>query len=513
MPVNATESKDVIRVPLVGTMYSRTLSSASGSSSSSGIVGVGVVGIMIVGYLVASGKDQRFVNAIPEKITNSLTKQETFYVSKRPGFALLNTPATGNTGTAIHVWSGQGSGDKVISAFGATNSTIYDSTTSLGTTTGVVNFISDVLVGTTANLLMTTRSNSAYFYPTGGALTSISDVDFPGNVAGETITGNFANLNGYAYIMTISGRIYNSDLNSLSAWTASSYLSAQMSPDAGLGVIRYKDQIMAFGKESIEFFQDVGNPTGSPLKSTSQGYINIGCISQYTYSTFDDTVVWLGSSAESGIGLYMLNGFQPVKKSTPWVDAILATTNSANLYLNCIKLVGKSFVVITSTSDNRTYIYSIEDDMWHEWSSTSILWQHMSGIATGTKYIYAVTEQTTSGKVFIINPSSMVFQDDSINFTVTIQTNKLDGGTSRRKFLSKLRLVGDIQSSATSVGVAWTDDDYVTNSTPRNVDLANADAYLSACGSFKRRAFILTYSGANALRLEAIELELGQGIH
>lgn len=505
--------RDNIRVPLIGTIFSRIISTASGTSSASGIVGVGVVGVMIVGATVATAKDQRFVNAIPEKIVNPLTQAENFFVSKRPGFAALNTPAAANIGTAVHVWAGQTLGTKVISAFGATNSTIYDAVSSLGSTTGKVNFISDTLIGTTANLLMTTTSNTAYYYPEGGAITLINDVDFAGNVAGEVITGNFASLNGYNFIMTVKGNVYNSDLNSISAWTANSFIAANMTPDTGVGLTRYKDQIMAFGSESIEFFQIVDNQDGSPLKSTSQGFIKIGCINQYSYGNFDDTVTWLGSSAESGLGLYMLNGFQAVRKSTPWIEAILSTTSISGLSVNCIKLVGKSFVVITSTSDNRTYVYCIEDDMWHEWTSTTILWQHMAGIAAGVKYIYAVTEQGTSGKVYVINPTSFTFQDDSTNYTMTIQTSKIDGGNSRRKFLSKVRLVGDVQTSTCTVGVAWSDDDYVTNSTPRDVDMSTTDPKLSACGSFRRRAFILTNTGNIPCRLEALELEIGQGIH
>ena len=512
MPKQQTKLEP-IRIPLIGTIYNRSISAASGVSTSSGIVGVGVIGIMIIGALVASTKDQRFVNFIPEKIVNPLTQAETFFLAKRPGFASLNTPATGNVGSAIHVWAGQGSGDKVISAFGATNSTIYDSTSSLGSTTGKVIFIADTLVGTTPNLTFVTGSNSAYYYPEGGALTNISDADFPGNVAGQTITGNFASLNGYNYIMTTSGRIYNSDSNSLSAWTANSFLSAQMTPDAGIGVVRYKDQIMAFGRESIEFFQDIGNPSGSPLKSTSQGVINIGCVSQFAYDKLDDTVVWIGSSAESGIGLYMLNGFSPAKKSSPWIDAILATTNPSELYISCIKLMGKSLVVITSTADNRTYVYAVEDDMWHEWSSSVALWQHMAGIATGTKYIYAVTQQNTTGKVFIINPTSFVFQDNGSNYTATAQTGRFDLGNTRRKFLDKLRVVGDVQTSTCTIGVSWYDDDYVTITTPRNVDMSNTDAYLNGLGSFKRRAFVITNTGSTPCRIEALELEYRQGIH
>lgn len=513
MQINSQEDRKVIRVPLVGTEYSRTLSAASGSSTSSGIVGVGIVGLMVVGALVASVKDQRLVNAIPEKIINPFTGAETFYLSKRPGFATLNTPASGNPGSAIYVWSGKSPGTAVISAFGATNSTIYNGTSSIGSTTGKVVSIDETLVGTTPNLVFVTDNNSAYYYPDGGALTQITDVDFPGNVAGETITGRFVFLDGYGFIMTQSGKIYNSDLNSLSAWSASSYISANMSPDVGIGLARYKDQIVAFSKSSIEFFQDVGNPTGSPLQRTSQGYIAIGCISNNAYVQLDDTVAWLGSTDQSAIGLYMLEGLQAKRFSTPTIEALLANTNPANLYVNAIKLVGKTIVLIADTSTYRTYAYAVEDNMWHEWSGPSMLWQHTHGISAGIKYVYAVSEQTTSGKVYLINPTSFTFQDDSQNYTFLAQTSKMDLGNQKRKFYNRIRLVGDQQTSTTTVTIAWSDDDYQNFTAGRTVDMSGADCSLPSCGSSRRRAFTVSYAGANPLRLEALEFDISQGYH
>ena len=501
------------RLPLVLTEYARDISAASGSSTSSGIVGVGVVGIMVVGLLTASTKDQRMVNAIPTKITNSMTGAQTFYVSKRPGFATLNTPSAGNPGSAIHVWAGQGSGTSVISAFGATNSTVYNGTSSLGSTTGKVYFIEDTLVGTTPNLTFVTDSNTAYFYPEGGALTQITDVDYPGNVAGQTTTGGFVFLDGYAFIMTGSGRVYNSDLNSMANWTASSYISCNMSPDKGVGLARYKDQIVAFGKQSTEFFQDVGNPTGSPLQRTPQGFMNIGCVSQHTYDIMDDTIMWLGSTDRSGVALYMLEGLQAKRLSTPTIETLLATTNPDNLTLSCIKVVGKSLVVIASTSDLRTYVYCVEDDMWHEWNGAAQLWQHMHGIGSGIKYVYAVTEQNTTGKVYLINPTSFSFQDDSMNYTMLLQTSRFDVGNQKLKICRKLRLIGDIQDSTATVDVSWSDDDYRTTSSGRSVDMSVDDAYLNGCGSFRRRSFSLSYTGSQPMRLEAIEIDYAQGIH
>ncbi len=509
----ASDQLVTARLPLVLTEYARDISQASGSSTSSGIVGVGVVGIMVVGLLTASTKDQRLVNAIPTKIMNSMTGASTFYISKRPGFAEYIVPSAGNIGTAIHIWAGKGGGTDVITAFGGTNSTVYNATSSLGATTGAVVDINDTLVGTTPNLTFVTNSNTAYFYPEGGSLTQITDSDYPGNISGQTTTGGMVFLDGYAFIMTVQGRLYNSDLNSLSSWTATSFISCNMSPDAGVGLARYKDQIVAFGRQSTEFFQDVGNPTGSPLQRTPQGFMNIGCVSQRTYDIMDDTIMWLGSTDRSGIGLYTLEGLQAKRLSTPIIETLLANTNPDGLTLDCIKVVGKSLVVVTSSSDLRTYVYCVEDDMWHEWNGPAQLWQHMHGIGTGIKYVYAVTEQNTSGKVYLINPTSFAFQDDNQNYTMLIQTSRFDVGNQKLKLARKLRLIGDIQSSQALVDVSWSDDDYRTTQSGRQVDMSEEDAYLNGLGSFRRRSFSLSYTGDQPMRFEAIEIDYAQSVH
>ena len=506
-------AREPIRIPLVGQTFARSVNQASAASSKSGIIGIGVVGTFIIGLTVSSTKDQHFINCYPEKLTNPLTNGESFFLIKRPGFATNTTPEAGSIGSAVHVWAGQGSGTSVISSFGATNSTVYNEAVSIGTTSGKVVAINDTLVGATANLLFATDNNTGYFYPEAGSLTLINDIDFPGNIAGQTITGGFIPLNGYNFIMTKQGKIYNSDVDSMSAWDATSFLSANIRPDAGLGLIRYKNYIGAFGKESLEFFQNVVNAAGSPLQSVPNAYINIGAVNQYAFKEMDDTIVWLGQTAQSRVALYMLEGLTPKKLSTPAIDALLSIANPANMYLNTLSLAGQTFVVIVSGSDNTTYVYNLENQSWHEWSSATILWHHMTGISSGTKAIYAVSEADTAGKVFLINPVNYVFTDNGVNYLVTIQTSLVDLDTSHRKRLAKLWIVGETDTSTNNVDVSWSDDDYVTFSTARTIDLSTNSPFLNVCGMFRRRAFKLTQNNTRPLRLSAMDLLVDKMAH
>jgi hypothetical protein len=509
MPIQL-QSYDSLRLPLVGSTFTRVPDQAG---TTSGIVGAGIVGSMIVGSSLSTTKDQHYINAIPLKIDNPLTGKSSFYVAKRPGFAVNSTPSAGNIGTAIRVWAGNGASE-VISAFGSTNSTIYKNTTSLGALTGAAIDISETLVGTTPNLTITTDGNKGYFFPSGGAMTNIVDVDFPGNIAGQTITGGFVHLDGYAFIMTTSGRIYNSDLSSLASWTANNFISTNMKPDSGVGLGRYKNYIIGFGSETIELFYDAGNASGSPLQRADQGIINIGCINQYCIKEIDDTLAWIGTSAQSRLGVYIFDGLQPKKISNSTIEQILSALSTTSIFLSAEIVYGQTLLFVTSLSEARTYVYCLETDSWSEWiSNSNILWHHMAGIGSGARSVYAISRSAIGGKVYIISPTAYSYQDDSNSYLCSIQTTRFDGGNSRNKFLDRLRIIGDQYTATNNISVSWSDDDYQTFSTARTIDLSVNDPVLTRCGSFKRRAFLIQQTNSSSLRLEAIELDLRQGTH
>lgn len=502
------QSEDIVRLPLVSTYNTRNIDNTNTSITTSSIVGFGLVGVLVVGNTASSIKDKKLINCFAEKVQSPLTGSSEYYVTKRPGFAVLNTPASGELGSALKVWSINA--DKVISSFGSTNSTIYDGTTSIGTVTGVTTFLEETLLAATPYLTAVTTSNKAY-YSTGGAFTEITDVDFPSN-ASRTITGNFVFIDGYAFIMDTGGRIYNSDLNSISAWTADSFISANMYPDNGIGLARYKNLLMAFGKETIEFFYNSGqNPVGSPMSRYEQGFVHFGALNQYAFTQLEDTVAWVSASDRSGIATYILDGLQPKRVSTPYIDSQLSLASTSGVYVTSAKIVGKTWIIITTTG--ATFVYIVEDDMWHEWQSTLPIWHHMSGTSAGTRVSYAISRSDTGGKVFVIDPSNLTYQDNGTTYTMTIQTSKYDANTINWKFLNKLSLVGDTCTIANTMSISWSDNDYQSFSTPRDIDLYTNNPYIMNCGKFRRRAFKLSNTVNAPVRLEALELQLRQGIH
>lgn len=509
-PVN---NDHTVRIPLMGQYFNRAPSAITTTGSAIADVAVADIAVADSTGNTNSTKDQRFINCVFEKVANPYTKKDRFFVSKRPGWAQYNSAKlkSGHVGNAVHVWSSKSSGTSVVSAFGNTNSEIFINTTSIGSITGQVVGITETLIGTTPYLLFSSTDSTGWYYPDGGALTKIADADFPGN-AGKTTVGAFVCLDGYTFILDSTGNIWNSDINSVTSWTSTNYIQAQMYPDAGVGLSRYKNQIVAFGRDTMEFFYDAGNPTGSPLASSPQGFIKLGCINAYAFTTYNDTLYWVSNSDKSTIVVYRLNGFTPEQVSTPNVEKILVASTLANIYLSGANVLGKS-VLIVSNSQN-VFSYDIDDAFWSEWQSGNgaKIWDSMSSTTGTSSVIYSVSFSDTQGYMYFMNNQSLQYADSGNAFLMSIQTSRVDGDSANRKMLSRLTIIADTAANST-VNVSWTDDDYTTWSTARSVSLAVANPYITNCGQFRRRAFRLENTDIYPVRFETMELQLKGGIH
>lgn len=507
---------DEFRLPIAGS-YNTRVSTSNTLTSASGIVGAGIVGAMIVGRgSGTSTKDRRFVNCFTETVVDQYNNNKTLYLVKRPGFAALNTPQAGSIGNAILVWTGQGSGTKVISAFGSTNSSIYDGTTQLVTNagdttkiTGKATAITETSISQTATLLISSSDNTAWTYQDGGTVTKITDVDFPGN-AGLTLAGTFAHLNGKAYIMDTAGNIWGSDINSVTSWGASNKIPANSYPDKGVGVIRKGPLIMGFGTETTQFFEDAGNPSGSPLQRIESMTQKIGCVGANAITQLGNDVFWAGSSPEGGLAVYTFS--DSIKRvSSPEIDRILILAGAANISLSALKIYGRSFIIVNASTV--TFVYCVDEGAWHQWTSTAPLWSKCAGVSAGNEQVtYSVSSVSTSGKVYVINPASYSFQDDGVAFTATAQTGLIGYGNKRVTWWDA-ELIADRETTTSPMTISASDDDYQTVNVLGVVDLMDARPRLQRLGSSYRRSWIFTHSANTPFRIEAIAGRRSDGVN
>lgn len=498
------------RLPVAGAYNTRS-SSVNSLSSTSGVVGIGIVGSMIVGQSVrGSDKDVRFINCLIITVSDAISQSKRLRLVKRPGFVTSTTPAAGEKGYAIHVWLGQGAGNKVITGFGATNSTIYDGTSSLGAITGRVSGITETKISGTATLAISSGDGTGWWYQPSGSLTQISDGDFPGNVPSKVIAGTFAHMDGYAFIMDTLGKIWDSDLNSITSWTATSSIQANSIPDIGVGVVRHRNTIIGFCKEHFDVFRNAGNATGSPLSRIDELSQLIGCISADAITLIRDKVYFAGTSKEANIAIYAYDGGAVEKVSTPEQEAQFIIAGPANITLTAMGFYGRHFVIVMAS--NTTFVYCVEEKNWHEWSSLTPLWYKADGLSAGSSMVnYAISNLSTGGRVLVFNPASITYQDVGNPYTATWQTGRVDFGTSLYKFWSFMSLICDKEDTTSLLYITPYDDDYTTPGTTYVVDLSSNDPRVHIGGRSRRRSYTLSHAANTPMGIEALEPEFEMG--
>ena len=490
------------QVPFTG-VYNSRIAKSNALSAASGVIGVGVVGTFIIGASVqASDKDERYINCFMTKMGSRE------YIIKRPGMAALNTPAAGSVGSAILVWTGSGAGTAVISAFGAANSTIYSGTSSLGTITGKANAITETEVSGTPTLTVTSGDSTGWYYDTGvGTMTKITDAQYPGN-DGKTVVGQMAHMDGFPCVMTRDGYLYVGDVNSVTSWTSTSRKQTNAYPDQGVGCVRYKNFILAFGTESVEVYVNAGL-TPFPFQRVTPMTQKVGAVSADAIAQIADTVFWAGSTPQGGCSIFQFDGGIS-RISTPEQDFQLVLAGPSNISLTTLRVYGRSFVLVKANTT--TYVYCIEDKRWHEWTSTTPLWYKCAGLSVGSQILtYSVSNIATTGKVYVIDPASLLFTDDGAAYSAVFQSMADDHGTANRKFYEELNVVGDVEPSASALTISASDDDFESFATVGTVDLSTTDRRITRLGSSRKRAWKGTHSANTAMRIEALRGRLTVG--
>lgn len=188
-----------------------------------------------------------------------------------------------------------------------------------------------------------------------GTLTEITDTDFPPKQTPALISiGKFVWLNGRMYIASLDGRIHNCALNDLATWDGG-VVAAQAYPDQCMGLERYKHHVVAFGRDSIEFFNDVGNEPG-PLEPTQQAFIKFGAKSPRTTINCNDVLYWISYGKNGVGGLWMLDGYTPVKISTPyidrWLSGVYAAGDIQSFNIQTARILGKAHLIINGVGGN-----------------------------------------------------------------------------------------------------------------------------------------------------------------
>lgn len=334
-----------------------------------------------------------------------------------------------------------------------------------------------------------------------GTITKVVDRGYPA----KTVRGLVV-MGGFVFVMDESGLIYNCALDNAYYWPALNVLGADYEDDRGVGLVKYKNYVVALGETTTQFFYDAGLQYGSPLQPYLNASAATGVVSQLAWQKLGDTVFAVTRTAEFGPQASMLEGTNWKTISNPYIDKILAVQGTfAFLRTWVASAGGHSFFGIRTAA--ATLVYDTATNEWEVWDKTDgtplQFTAFISDLATGENYV----QDPTTGNLAPMNAT--IYQDSGVPFTASIRTGLVDLNNKRRKFWGRLDIVGDQGSS--TINVSYTDDDYNTYSSPRTVDMSEVRPALFRNGSSLRRAYLIEQTDDQPMRLLRLEQTVEQG--
>ena len=452
--------------------------------------------------------DERYVNCIFEAIPNPLTREQTVFCIKRPGLSNHSQASTSSVGRGVHAWAETGSIYQVLGNNIFRDTTLLTSSLTMNTSTGRCWFV-EIPQSTGNHVLIISDGQDNYNITSTHTLTQIDqadDTDYPVSTLGPI---NY--LDGYVFQAQSNGRIHNSNLNSISSWTANSFLTADTHAGELEAIHLQKDQMLAFTKNRTEFFFNNGNPTGSPLLRIDQNTLGVGMASRESLAFSGEIALWVGENAGDGDGgraVYIAASHKVKDVSTPVINRFLQgegqSITSCTAFME--RFSGHLVYVLNLRSANRSFAYSVEAGLWSEWQSSSgAMFRGVSATSlNGAIYI----QDADNGRVYTINAST--FRDSGSDFTVRLQTKKHTFGTNARKYQDGLTLVGDETLGVVSTYVS--DDDYQTTSLVGSISMTGTRKYLSRLGGFDSRSYAFAYADNSTFRVQGFIPEIKVGI-
>lgn len=300
--------------------------------------------------------DNRMVNLFPEVLQEG---KEAGWLQRAPGLRLL---ATIGSGPIRGVWAFASSASV---AFVVSGNELYKINTSYtATLVGTVSGSGPVSMVDNGTQLFVACNPDSYIYNNStGVFSQITDPDFPGAVMVGYLDGYFV------FTEPNSQKIWVTTLFDGTSVDPLDFASAEGSPDGVVSMIVDHREVWVYGTNSVEVWYDTG-ATDFPLQRIQGAFNEIGCAATYSVAKMDNGLFWLGADARGRGIVYRANGYTGQRISTHAVEwHIQSYGNISDAIAYTYQQDGHSFYVLTFPSANKTWVYDVATQAWHERAS------------------------------------------------------------------------------------------------------------------------------------------------
>lgn len=149
-------------------------------------------------------------------------------------------------------------------------------------------------------------------------------------------------------------------------FNALDFASAEGSPDNIVSFIVDHRQLIIFGSQSAEIFENTG-AEDFPIQRAGNVFIEQGCIAPFSIVKIDNTVFWLGGNNRGSGVVWRLDGATPRRISTFAVEfAIQGYGDISDCVAYAYQQEGHSHIVFNFPSANATWCFDAATNYWHQ---------------------------------------------------------------------------------------------------------------------------------------------------
>lgn len=318
-------------------------------------------------------------------------------------------------------------------------------------------------------------------------------------------------LDGYLFLAEKhSAALWNSNLNNPLLYTAGDFSLTEIQGDNILDFSRLNNYIVVFGSNTIEYFYDAGNESGSPLKRNDTPVKLNGFLGGL--SRAGNTLYFIGYNDYNLPDIFKL---QDMTLETISSEAVRRYMSSCGLspeeYFtgHCVSNLGHDFYIFNGHT--KCFAFDIKEKLWAQWvwKNTGYFKFQSTGTIILNSGVYSYFTVKDSPNIYWFRDS--LYQDSNSNFPWVAITEPSDFGTLNRKTMGKLTLIADRPAGNSFVYVSFSDNDFQSWYGSWPVELNQDSPHLTRLGSFRQRAIKLSYLGNYPLRVQEIQVHINKG--
>lgn len=326
-------------------------------------------------------------------------------------------------------------------------------------------------------------------------------------------------LDNYVFIGTANNRIYNCAVGDPTTWNSLSYVSFYQTTDDLMGIAKHLNYLVAFGFYTTEFYYDNANtPPASPLSIAPSYTFEVGCANGDSIVSSNNTVFWVGNSKTWGKSVYLLDGVSPQRISNHAIDKHLEQDGLGQVTAYCYSVSGHVLYVLNLLTSQQTLVFDLMEKQWYNWSQYYLQSSYQSNPNTYQESFFRAAFYVEADNTpymldrdvaCIYVPNTETYQDNGQPIYYRSVTSINDSGTTKRKFYNRVEIIGD--KAAGTMSVSFSNNDYVSYSNPRTIDLSASRSQVYMTGAARRRSWQFLSTSNTSLRLEAAEIDFRVG--